>query len=121
MNNLPLRDSFRILSELLSFALSSFHSIAPSVALSCHQFCSNLIVQSAQFDVRSGLQVRTTNGGISATIVEEGVEPGSETLRTKEFQLFLDNDLFLSGLESGNLETVQPDLTCNILTSTALL
>lgn len=77
------------------------HKLCPTL-LDCKRLSSDFTIPSVQSpDTHDGLRIRVTKSGITAECVELTVpvlDEGVHQMRSNEFRLFLDHDLYLSGL-----------------------
>lgn len=110
----PLKDSSAALSELLSFAMLCLHKLCPTL-LSSRRLSSDFTIHPIQSQsTRGGLRINVTKSGITAECEEQKspiTDEGVQQIRSNEFRLFLDHDLYISGLGSHlvNMDQVKRD------------
>ena len=111
----PLKDSSAALSELLSFAMLCLHKLCPTLLSNSRRISSDFTIPSTQSQsTRGGLRINVTKSGVTAECVEPKspvADEGIQQIRSNEFRLFLDHDLYVSGLGSHivNMDQVKND------------
>jgi hypothetical protein len=103
-----IKDTTRLFSDLLQFAISKFNLICPSVATDCKRILSSLIIESSDESTDSSRKVIDLlqwNNKSEIVIVEAN----KSSKHSPEFRAYLDNDLTASGLNRDSIDQVRDD------------
>mmetsp|Transcript_27560 Transcript_27560/g.37910 ORF Transcript_27560/g.37910 Transcript_27560/m.37910 type:complete len:1829 (-) Transcript_27560:78-5564(-) len=100
-----IKDTTRLFSDLLQFAISKFNSICPSVTIDCKRFLSSLVIESAVEETNSSWEsidlLQWNDKSETARL-----ETPTNTRNSPEFRAYLDNDLTASGLNRDSIDQI---------------